>query len=103
MLLLSNRFFAGVDPVDWSLLPSFDYQRRWIEEYLSVFQGGSATPNEVSLTLNQVRNFIPISHLHWGLWSVVQSIHSKIDFDFFGYAIIKLSKYFETKRLISGL
>ena len=38
------------------------------------------------------------SHLLWGLWGLVQSKHSHIEYDFFKYAQDRLRAYYECKR-----
>lgn len=41
---------------------------------------------------------IPLSHLHWGLWGLIQAKQSSVDFDFEAYAAQRLDQYMVTAR-----
>lgn len=99
---LSFTFFSGVDTVDYSRVPSLEYQREWVCVYLTSYLQSSPSEENVTQTLNQVQQFMSTSHLLWGLWSLVQSLHSKIDFDFIDYAAIRLEQYNKVRFLVTA-
>ncbi|KAJ2498718.1 hypothetical protein GGH96_004076 [Coemansia sp. RSA 1972] len=41
----------------------------------------------------EVRVFVPASHLHWGVWGLVQAASSEIEFDYAAYAAQRLSMF----------
>lgn len=43
---------------------------------------------------------IPLSHLHWGLWGLIQAKQSSVDFDFEGYAAQRLEQFLYTARAV---
>ncbi|KAJ2827749.1 hypothetical protein IWW50_001738, partial [Coemansia erecta] len=48
---------------------------------------------EVDLMEKEIRPFVPASHLHWGVWGLLQAASSEIDFDYAGYAAQRLSLF----------
>ena len=41
--------------------------------------------------------WVIVSHLYWGIWAIIQSKFSLIDFDFLGYSKLRLEKYYLQK------
>ena len=39
------------------------------------------------------RAYIPVSHLLWGLWGLIQAKSSEIDFDYVAYATQRLGEW----------
>ncbi|XP_068452676.1 ethanolamine kinase 2 [Clinocottus analis] len=107
---IGNHFneFAGVDDVNYSRYPSLELQRDWLSVYLQSFKRRSGREAEVSeaevTRLHvQVCKFSLASNLFWGLWAILQSQFSSIDFDFLRYAKARLNYYFEKKEEYFGL
>lgn len=48
------------------------------------------------------RAYVPVSHLCWGLWGLIQAGVSRVDFDFEAYARQRIHEYLVTKSLESG-
>ncbi|KAJ1795610.1 hypothetical protein LPJ59_004249 [Coemansia sp. RSA 2399] len=48
---------------------------------------------EVEALDREVASFVPASHLHWGVWGLLQACSSEIDFDYVGYATQRLSVF----------
>lgn len=96
---IGNHFaeFVGVEQVDYGKYPKKDLQKEWIQRYLTEFHGRSPNNIEVEKVYVQVNQFALASHLFWGLWALIQTEHSYIDFDFLGYASIRLNEYFAKK------
>ncbi|XP_075711758.1 ethanolamine kinase 1 isoform X2 [Rhinoderma darwinii] len=107
---IGNHFneFAGVNEVDYSLYPERALQLQWLRAYLEAhkeFKGikPDVSETEVELLYVQVNQFSLASHFFWGFWALIQVKYSKIDFDFLGYAIVRLNQYFKMKPVVMGL
>uniref|UniRef100_A0A3Q3XJR8 ethanolamine kinase n=1 Tax=Mola mola TaxID=94237 RepID=A0A3Q3XJR8_MOLML len=107
---IGNHFneFAGVNDVNYSLYPSQELQRDWLTAYLESYKHSSGrevsvTEAEVSQLYVQVCKFSLASNFFWGLWAILQSRFSLIDFNFERYAVARLSYYFEKKEEYFGL
>ncbi|KAJ1731693.1 hypothetical protein LPJ61_002411 [Coemansia biformis] len=46
---------------------------------------------DVAALEREIAPFVPASHLHWGVWGLLQACSSEIDFDYVGYATHRLS------------
>ncbi|XP_028306084.1 ethanolamine kinase 2 [Gouania willdenowi] len=107
---IGNHFneFAGVNEVNYSLYPSRELQRDWLTAYLQSYKHNTGrkvtvTKAEVTQLYVQVCKFSLASHFLWGLWAILQSRYSSIDFDFQRYAAARLNYYFEKKGEYFGL
>ncbi|AWP07834.1 putative ethanolamine kinase 2-like [Scophthalmus maximus] len=107
---IGNHFneFAGVNDVNYSLYPSRELQRDWLMAYLESYKhstGRAATVTEAEVTqlYIQVCKFSLASNFFWGIWALLQSHFSSIDFDFQRYAMARLNFYFEKKEEYFGL
>lgn len=107
---IGNHFneFAGVNDVNYSLYPSQELQRDWLRAYLESYKhstGSEVTVTEAEVTqlYVQVCKFSLASNFFWGLWGILQSRLSSIDFDFLRYAAARLGYYFEKKEEYFGL
>ncbi|XP_034444920.1 ethanolamine kinase 1 [Hippoglossus hippoglossus] len=107
---IGNHFneFAGVNDVNYSLYPSRELQRDWLMAYLESYK--QSTGREVTVTKAEVTQlyihvckFSLASNFFWGLWAILQSHFSSIDFDFQRYATARLTFYFEKKEEYFGL
>ncbi|XP_044048565.1 ethanolamine kinase 1 [Siniperca chuatsi] len=107
---IGNHFneFAGVNDVNYSLYPSRELQRDWLMAYLESYKHSTGhevtvTEAEVTQLYIQVCKFSLASNFFWGLWAILQSRYSSIDFDFQRYAMARLNYYFEKKEEYFGL
>lgn len=102
---IANHFneYAGVDCVDYNLYPSKEYQLKWLEYYLRKFNETSFNDENLNRLYNEVAKFTLVSHLFWGIWSIVQARYSQNDFDFVNYASVRLGEYFKCKNERLGL
>jgi thiamine kinase-like enzyme len=48
--------------------------------------------------VERVQAFMPLSHLTWGVWGLLQSRLSEVEFDYLHYARKRLQQYHETKN-----
>ena len=76
---LGNHFveYAGFE-CDWSRYPAEARRRAFCKEYL----GEDASDEQVSALVLEASAFALASHQFWGIWAALQSVHSKIDFDY---------------------
>lgn len=73
----------GLD-LDFSLYPNKELQTDWIDTYLTEYHGRRPTKEEIEKLYVNVNQFVLVSHLFWGIWSLIQAEHSYIDFDYLG-------------------
>lgn len=92
--------FAGFE-CNWDALPTEELQRTFVAAYLESFQmTPKVSPEEITSGLEKVRNYFAVSHFYWGVWALLQSYISTIDFDYAGYAERKIQAYIaEYRRL----
>lgn len=102
---IGNHFceYAGVDDVDFSRYPDKQYQLEWLRSYLEEWNTHNGltcavTDEEVQKLYVQVNKCALAAHFFWGLWALIQSKYSKIDFNYFDYGIMKLKEYFARKE-----
>lgn len=111
---IGNHFaeFAGVSDVDYSRYPSEDFQRDWIRIYLEEYCNSEivsddeyreVSQHDIDVLYIQVNKFSLMSHFFWAIWALIQAEHSTIDFDFLGYASIRLKEYFARKDAFLSL
>ncbi|XP_069484559.1 ethanolamine kinase 1 [Ambystoma mexicanum] len=107
---IGNHFneFAGVNEVDYNLYPDKVLQKQWLHSYLEAFKEckgitTEVTDKEVEVLYVQVNQFALASHFFWGMWALIQAKYSTIDFDFLGYAIVRLNQYFKMKPEVTLL
>ena len=104
---LANHFgeFVGLPDQETGKLnydqyyPSKDLQLKWLAEYLNgvkKFETGrqkSASEKEVEELHDMIKRFNPLPHLLWGIWSLIQSKYSDIDFDYIDYGMQRHEQY----------
>ncbi|XP_043240299.1 ethanolamine kinase 1-like isoform X1 [Amphibalanus amphitrite] len=115
---IGNHFneFAGTEDVDYSLFPDREFQLRWLRcylaTYLSLKPGESPQPNgqtveptdlQVETLYVQANKFSLLSHFYWGVWALVQTRFSNIDFDYLEYAITRFSEYDRRREQLRSL
>ncbi|KAJ3641303.1 hypothetical protein Zmor_027815 [Zophobas morio] len=100
---IANHFleFAGVEDADFSRYPSEELQRNWLCIYLEEFKGNFGA-EDIDRLLREVNRFVLVSHLFWGIWALIQTEHSYIDFDFLGYAAVRFEEYFTRKEELTS-
>lgn len=121
---IANHFceFAGVEVYDPDRYPDPEFQKKWLRNYLMVWKelnncheshlAGSKSCDDISAItitdlevtglLKQVEKFALAAHLVWAVWGLIQSQHSKINFDFLTYALNRIKQYFEDKCKIQS-
>ncbi|XP_033106154.1 ethanolamine kinase 1-like [Anneissia japonica] len=79
--------YAGIDVVDYGLYPDKEFQLRWLREYLTCWNKAKTvnepvTDEQIEYFYATVNKFALASHMFWGIWGIIQSYNSVIDFDF---------------------
>lgn len=97
---IANHFveYAGVDDADFTIYPTRDEQKRWLKIYFSKRQINEDIVNDELCQL--IDRFSALAHLMWGLWALVQSHLSELDFDYVHYAHLRLSSYQRLKSIL---
>jgi thiamine kinase-like enzyme len=84
---------TGIPNYDWA--PTPQQQEDFVKEYVKA----SSSDLEVEEMLEQVRAFVMVNHLYWGLWAVNQaSTEGCKDFDYLLYASNRMNQYFKCKE-----
>jgi hypothetical protein len=60
--------------------------------------GASSEEAGARLLQRKAAAHMPLSHLKWGLWGLIQDRLSDVDFDYIGYARMRIERYHSTKR-----
>ncbi|XP_037086534.1 ethanolamine kinase 2-like [Pollicipes pollicipes] len=115
---IGNHFneYAGTEDVDYSLFPGRELQLQWLRCYLTAYlntslseapqptgQAVQPSDEQVERLYVQTNKFSLLSHFYWGVWALVQTRFSKIDFDYLEYAIIRFSEYDRRRAALATL
>lgn len=102
---IANHFteFVGLDKFDYSLYPDKEFQTSWLRTYLTELEGHEPTDEQIETIYVQVNKTVSLTHIFWGVWSLVQAEHSSIDFDYMGYAAVRFNEYFKKKDQLLSL
>ncbi|CAL1269132.1 unnamed protein product [Larinioides sclopetarius] len=103
---IGNHFceFMGVEKFEPHLYPKKDFQIRWLKDYLEAWYfENELSPEDITEETVEnfyvtVNKFALAAHMYWGIWALIQSAHSTLDFDFLGYAKDRLDEYFSKKE-----
>ncbi|ELU17086.1 hypothetical protein CAPTEDRAFT_216393 [Capitella teleta] len=95
--------YAGVQEVNYDLYPTKEFQLKWLRNFLQYkFENDGKSKDDVS-DLDVERLFVQVdkfklaAHFFCGVWGMVQSRVSSIDFNYTEYAHIRLNEYFKQK------
>ena len=92
-----NEYAGGTDTgiPNYVWAPTPQQQETFVREYLKA----SASKLSVGEMLEQVRAFVMVNHLYWGLWAVNQaSTEGCKDFDYLLYASNRINQYYKCKE-----
>ena len=84
---MANMFceFAGFE-CDYTRYPTAGLRREFYNAY-------SMEPEEALALESEVAAWTPVTHVFWALWAIIQSKFSSIDFDFVGFAAIRMRAF----------
>ncbi|KAK5114876.1 hypothetical protein LTR62_002034 [Meristemomyces frigidus] len=111
---IANHFaeWAGFD-CDHSRVPTKSQRLDFLKSYIGAFRAHSIQDddnvaididmhNDVVVLNQQVDLFRGIPGFYWGIWSIIQTQISQIDFDYRSYADLRLSEYWGWKKEWDG-
>ena len=94
--------YSGIINMDFNLYPDEVCQRVWLKTYLEEYHRckelGAVTEDHITVLYKQANFFSLCAHIWWGIWSLIQSMHSEIDFDYADYGRMRLQEYFKLKK-----
>ncbi len=99
-----NEWAGGAEnaagEADYSLFPSKGQQRDFISSYLRAATALEVVDDdEIELLMDQVRVFLLVNLLYWGLWGINQAaVEGTEEFDYLAYAVNRFNRFFETKE-----
>ncbi|KAI9352000.1 kinase-like domain-containing protein [Obelidium mucronatum] len=104
---IGNHFceHAGFD-CEWDLYPNEEFQRKWLSEYLATSLScplEQVPQDELVKLYAEVNKYALAAHLYWGIWALVQAEISDLDFDYAGYAKMRIDEYFRRKSSFLAL
>jgi len=91
--------FGGQEGYNRTLYPEKEFQLSWLRTYLQEYKllkgekDSKVTESEIEKLYVEVNQFALASLLLWGLWALIQSTHSTIDFDFTKFGVDRLGMY----------
>lgn len=93
---LGNHFceYAGFEG-DYSKYPTDPSM--FVKVYLTAFEGSEPSQSRISHVVKEANLFALAAHLYWAAWSILQAKWSSIDFDYMGYARLRLDEYYKRK------
>lgn len=95
--MTSNYHTETPHVLDSSKYPDFKERSRFIEAYLKASGGVSTALSEGEELVEEVECYTLASHLHWGLWGILSSTFSNINFDYLEYARQRCKLYYSSK------
>ncbi|EFC42383.1 predicted protein [Naegleria gruberi] len=75
--------------------PTYDEQINFFKTYYSDCE--NVTEELIEKSRRQALVMSMVSNLHWSVWSMLQSMFSKIDFDYLNYAERRMTWYYEMR------
>jgi ethanolamine kinase len=113
---IANHFceHAGFDFDLEKWYPSRDIQVRFLKAYINEHPDAGVIALPYLLDSADARSFWShccrlvdqfalASHFWWGLWAIIQSRYSPIDFDFLSYGILRFEAYVKHKAMFTEL
>ncbi|KAK7422189.1 hypothetical protein QQX98_001712 [Neonectria punicea] len=104
---VANHFaeWAGYD-CDYSAVPTQSQRGVFIREYVKTYfkLTGEVVDEEEEIRklMEEVDVYRGVPGFYWGIWSLIQSVISEIDFDYASYAELRLGEYWAYKAETDG-
>ncbi|PSS17440.1 Choline kinase [Actinidia chinensis var. chinensis] len=87
--------------LNYSLYPGLEERLRFARIYLSS-SGNQPCDTEVEQLVNDAEKYALANHLFWGLWGMISSYVSNIEFDYMEYARQRFQQYWLRKPKLLG-
>jgi ethanolamine kinase len=99
---IANHFaeWGGFD-CDFSVLPTRSQRRDFLQNYLASYNSlldREYKQSELEQLFAEIDAFRGAPGLYWGIWALIQATISQIDFDYAGYAEVRLGEYWSWKE-----
>jgi ethanolamine kinase len=111
---IANHFSEwGGFECDYTVLPTKSTRRAFLSEYLESSYRNKPAPSptgegkiaeakmSVDALYDAVDRYRGVPGLYWGIWALIQAQISQIDFDYAGYAEIRLAEYWDWREVES--
>lgn len=107
---IANHFaeWGGFD-CDFSVLPTKAQRLSFIREYISSYysylhksESAEVLEAEAQTLNSEVDLYRGIPGFYWGVWAIIQSVISQIDFDYADYAEVRLGEYYAWRAEVEG-
>ena len=88
-------------------MPTYSQRHAFVSEYVKTYlklanQSAARVEEETSKLMHEVDLFRGVPGFYWGIWSLIQSTISFIDFDYAAYAEERLGEYWAFKAEEDG-
>uniref|UniRef100_A0A7S4M562 ethanolamine kinase n=1 Tax=Vannella robusta TaxID=1487602 RepID=A0A7S4M562_9EUKA len=97
---IGNHFceYAGVERnLDFDkYFPSLDQRTEFVRQYCESFYGSACSEDKIMALLLEADDGALLSHFFWGVWGLVQSTCSSLEFDFTDYARKRLFRFYSS-------
>ncbi|KAI8853963.1 kinase-like domain-containing protein [Chytridium lagenaria] len=96
---IGNHFceYAGFE-CHYEFYPNEEKQKMWLTWYLKSSNGSDPSSDDVDLIYAEVNKYALAAHMFWGVWALVQSKISDLDFDYASYAQLRFREYVRRKE-----
>lgn len=107
---IANHFaeWGGFD-CNFSVLPTKAQRLSFIREYITSYfayigqtKSEAEIEAETRVLVQEVDLFRGIPGFYWGIWAIIQSVISQIDFDYADYAEVRLGEYWAWRAEVDG-
>ncbi|KAL2221122.1 putative ethanolamine kinase [Thermoascus aurantiacus ATCC 26904] len=105
---IANHFaeWGGYD-CDYNMMPTRSVRREFLKEYVKSYNQHLGLPESsldetVDKLFKDVDRFRGIPGFYWGVWALIQSKISQIDFDYASYAEVRFGEYWAWRREVDG-
>ncbi|KAG7664989.1 uncharacterized protein J8A68_001454 [[Candida] subhashii] len=71
----------------------------WVKAYLNDM---NASEEQVKQLIEEIRMYYGMPGFYWGIWAVIQSELSTIDFDYAEYSVMRLQEYWDWKLKVTN-
>ncbi|KAJ3291003.1 hypothetical protein HK104_006370 [Borealophlyctis nickersoniae] len=107
--------YHSADPhvMDFSAYPTKPQQLHFLTSYLAesshltnttpLLPGSPEHTAQLEEMCKEVNKYALCSHVLWGLWGIMQAAQSEIEFDYAGYGVGRLKRYFEIKEEVLAM
>jgi len=71
---------------DYSKFPTEKQQKEFLASYYKSYYNKDPTEDEVHQMYREANKYTLVSHSFWGVWGLIEAVHSDVDFDYLDYS-----------------